>query len=74
MAEARRRGEFTGLDSQGRAMNRHTDHDLMRLAMDIWQAHKHTSHTDVTLRQFVGVFHAVIEAIREREAQRDRPI
>lgn len=51
-------------------MNRHIDHDLMRRAMEIWQVHKHTAHTDVTLRQFIGVFHAVVEAVREREAER----
>ncbi len=53
-------------------MTRHIDHDLLRRAMELWQQHKHPAHTDVTLRQFIGVFHATMEAVRETEATRER--
>lgn len=45
------------------------NHELLQLAIHRWQKHKHSHYTDVTLRQFVGVFYATMEAVRELKAE-----
>lgn len=44
----------------------HTDHELMRRAMAIWQKQSHYGSADVTLRGFIGVFQATMQAVEER--------
>lgn len=49
-------------------MHSKENHEILKRAMEIWQEHTHSHYTDVTLRQFVGVFHATMQAVRERKA------
>lgn len=43
-------------------MNKHHNHELLQRSIEIWAQHPHYGDSNVSLRGFVGVFHAVMQA------------
>jgi len=46
-------------------MNSHHNHETLKRAIEIWQSKDHRGDSDVTLKGFIGVFHATMQAMKE---------
>lgn len=46
-----------------------TKHDNLLRAIRLWEQHPHRSHSDVSLRGFIGVYQAVSEVLNEEIAR-----
>lgn len=49
-------------------MHSKENHEILKRAIEIWQEQTHTGSSDVTLRGFIGVFHATMQAVKERQS------
>lgn len=53
-------------------MHSKENHELLRRAIEIWTEKPHIGSADVTLKGFIGVFHATMQAVRESQEGLDK--